>query len=377
MRTFTIVAAVAALAACRGAGPGKGEERAADRSAADAPPGELRLADPPELLKVAPVEATAESEVTAATGKVAFDEERVSRVASPVSGRVVELLAHPGDRVRKGQGLLVIASPDAQSAVADYVAAAADKAVADKNLERQRRLYADQAVPYKEVLQAESDATKAAAAHARAAGRLEVLGIDPRSGEARSSRFTLRAPIEGIVVERPAFPGMEVRPDSGAPLVTVADLTRLWVLADVYERDLGRVAVGQRATVRVAAEPGRTFSGKVTHVGELVDPATRTVKLRIEVANPALELKPEMFARVTLQGAAPGSAALTVPTSAVLSDGDASAVIVARGDGRFEKRTVELGGDRDGRVRVLSGLAMGERVVVDGALYLKAAIEDR
>jgi cobalt-zinc-cadmium efflux system membrane fusion protein len=376
MRTFTMAAALAALTACHG-GSGESGARAADQAPPPAPPGELRLTDPPEFLKVALVEATPESEVTAATGKVAFDEERVSRVASPVAGRVVDLLAHPGDRVRKGQGLLVIASPDAQSAVADYVAAAADKAVADKNLERQRRLFADQAVSYKEVLQAESDATKAAAAHARAAGRLEVLGIDPRSGRASSSRFMLRAPIDGIVVERPAFPGMEVRPDSGAPLVTVADLTRLWVLADVYERDLARVAVGQHATIRVAAEPGHTFTGKVSHVGELVDPATRTVKLRIEVANPALELKPEMFARVTLQGAVPGSSALTVPSSAVLSDGDASAVIVSRGDGRFEKRTIELGGDRDGRVRVLSGLVAGERVVVDGALFLKSAIEDR
>lgn len=341
------------------------------------PPGEVRLEPPPEFLRVAPVTEASEPFVTAATGRVAFDEERVSRVASPVSGRVVELLAHVGDRVRKGQGLLVIASPDAQSAVADQVAALADQAVAVRNLERQRRLFADQAVPYKEVLQAEGDATKAAAAVARADGRLEVLGIDPRSPEVRASRFVLRAPLEGVVVERPAFPGMEVRPDSGTPLVTVADLGRLWVVADVYERDVGRVAAGQAATVRLTAEPGHAFAARVQHVGELVDPATRTVKVRLEVKNPGLELKPEMFARVVIQGTASPTPTLTVPSAAVLSDGDASSVVVAQGEGRYAKRTIEVGGEQDGRVRVLSGLRAGEQVVVEGALLVKAEIEGR
>jgi len=363
--------ALLALACGRPAGPPPSPP------ASPAPPGEVRLEHPPDFVKVAPVEALAEAGSTAATGKVTFDDERVSRVASPVSGRVVELLAHPGDRVRQGQGLLVIASPDAQSAVADQVAALADEAVASRNLDRQRRLFRDQAVSQKDVLQAESDATKAAAALARAAGRLEVLGIDPRSPDARTSRFVLRAPLSGVVVERPAFPGMEVRPDSGTPLATVADLTRLWVMADVYERDLSRVARGQVATVRLASEPGRTYQGRVAHVGELVDPATRTVKVRIEVDNPRLELKPEMFARVVIQGATPDVPVLMVPASAVLSDGDASAVVVAAGEGRFVKRSVEVGGEQDGRVRILSGVQPGERVVVDGALYLKTEIEDR
>jgi len=165
-----------------------------------------------------------------------------------------------------------------------------------------------------------------------------------------------------------------VRADTGAPLVTVADLARLWVAADVYERDLALVAPGGKAEVRVAAYPGRTFEGKVTHVGETVDPQSHTVKVRIELVNPDLALKPEMFARVLLRGGT-GAAALTVPAQAILSDGDASAVIVALADGRFQKRTIESGPEQDGRVRVLSGIAPGDRVVVDGALYLKAAAD--
>lgn len=345
--------------------------------ASAATPGETTLDSVPDFVAVAPAATASEAGVTAATGKVAFDEERVSRVASPVSGRVVELLAHPGDHVRRGQPLLAIASPDAQSAAADFVAAQADRALAERNLDRLRRLYAEQAVPGKEVGQAESDATKAAAALTRAASRLEVLGIDPAAPNAGGARFLLRSPLEGVVVDRPAFPGMEVRPDSGTPLVTVADLTRLWVLADVYERDLARVATGQKAIVHVVSNPAKGWEGKVTHVGEVVDPSTRTVKLRVEVANPDLELKPEMFAQVTVKAPASATQELTVPASAILSDGEASAVVVEVAPRRYQKRAIEAGGEAGGRVHVLSGLVAGERVVVDGALYLKAAIDGR
>jgi cobalt-zinc-cadmium efflux system membrane fusion protein len=332
----------------------------------------VRLRQVPDFVKVAEVEVSSEGAPTDATARVTFDEGRVSRIGTPVSGRVLELRVQPGDRVRKGQPLLVIASPDAESAFADWIAARADAALAEKNLERQRRLLADQAVSQKEVQQAEGESTKARAARARALSRLEVLGISPDDPDGRPSRYLLRAPLDGVVVERPANPGMEVRADSGTPLVTVADLSRLWVLADVFERDVGAVVEGGRAEVRVAAWPGRVWEGKIAHVGDLVDPQSRTVKVRIEVQNPDQKLKPEMFARVTLRGA-PSAPSLAVPSQAVLSDGAASAVVVALGDGKFQRRTIEAGPERDGHVRVLSGLAPGERVVVDGAIYLSAA----
>lgn len=340
------------------------------------PPGPLLLQPPPPGLQVEAVRATPEGGVEA-TGRVAFDDSRVSRVASPLSGRVLELVARPGDRVRRGQALLVIASPDAEAAVADLTAAEADLHLAEKGLERARSLWDDQAIPRKELQQAEGDTVKARAAVARAHARLEVLGIDPAATGTGVTRFTLRSPIDGLVVERPALTGMEVRADTGTPLVTVADLRRLWVLADVYERDLGRVAVGQRAEVRLAAYPGEVFAGVVTHVGELVDPATRTVKIRVEVANEALRLKPEMFARVSLAAGPGARPVLTVPVEAVLSDGAASAVVVARGGGRFEKRTIEAGPEWDGRVQVLAGLQAGEEVVTSGGLFLKAQIDAR
>ncbi len=301
------------------------------------PPGELILPALPPYMKVAPVALSAQGAGAGATGRVTFDEERVSRVASPVSGRVVELLARPGDAVKKGQPLLAIASPDAEAALSDLTAAEADERLAQKSLDRARRLYDDQAIPHKDVLAAESDAVKAAAVLARVRTRIEVLGLAERRDAATRARFALRAPIAGVVVERPAQLGMEVRADSGTPLVTVADLSRLWVLADVYERDLG---------------------------------------LGIEVSNLQAQLKPEMFARVTLLGGRQ-AATLSVPEGAVLSDGQANAVIVAEGGGRFVKRLIEAGPEQEGRVRVLAGLREGEQVVVDGGLFLKAEIDSR
>jgi cobalt-zinc-cadmium efflux system membrane fusion protein len=357
---------------------GRGGVVEAPAKAAEPPsgPGETRLAAPPPFLKVAPVTESTEAGVAAATGRVTFNEDRVSRVGSPLNGRILELLVKPGDKVKKGQPLVVIASPDAQGAITDLIAAEADISVARKNLERNKRLYADQAVPQKDVLQAEGDFTKAAAAVDRARGKLEVLGIDPKQ---KTARFTLRAPIDGTCVERPATAGMEVRADAGAPLLTIADLASLWVLADVYERDLGQVATGQSATVRVPAYPTEAFTGKVSHVGDLVDPQTRTVKLRVVVDNKDGRLKPEMFAKVMLSAARVDGAPkiLSVPAEAVLSDGEASAVIVARESGRFQKRTIEVGAEQDGKVRILAGLSPGENVVVEGALFIKAEIDDR
>lgn len=370
-RPAALLASLAVTAAC------SREPRVPPSSLAPASaPGTLLLQPPPPHLQVEAVRTTPEGGVEA-TGRVAFDDARVSRVASPLSGRVLQLVARPGDRVRRGQALLLIASPDAEAAVADLTAAQADLQLAEKGLERARRLWQEQAIPRKDLQQAEGDAVKARAAVARAHARLDVLGIDPAASGAGVTRFTLRSPIDGLVVERPALTGMEVRADSGTPLVTVADLRRIWVLADVYERDLGRVAVGQQAEVRLAAYPGEVFTGEVTHVGELVDPATRTVKIRVEVANEALRLKPEMFARVSVAAGPEARTVLTVPVEAVLSDGAASAVVVAQEGGRFEKRTIEAGPESDGRVQVLAGLQPGERVVTSGALFLKAEIEAR
>jgi cobalt-zinc-cadmium efflux system membrane fusion protein len=343
---------------------------------AETPTGDLQL-DPSgrkiQYLKYAEAAVSGTALVSTATGKIAFDEDHTSRVGSPLSGRVDSLLVKPGDVVRKGQPLLTIVSPEVEAAISELQAADADLSLQKRTVERTRALFADQAVARKDVAQAESDLAKAGAARERARARLSLLGINP--GE-HTSRFTLRAPIAGTVVERQALPGAEVRGDAGTPLVTISELDRVWVFADVYERDLASVKAGQTGQVSVASYPGVSFPAQIEHVGEVEDPQTRTVKVRLAAANPDHKLKPEMFARVVLPLSGP-AAAVTVPGNAVLTDGDANVVIVSITDGKFAKRKVEVGSEVDGRLAVLSGLRPGERVVVEGALFVKAELENR
>jgi cobalt-zinc-cadmium efflux system membrane fusion protein len=318
-----------------------------------------------DYVKVAEATAVTTGETLAAAGKVGFDEDHTSRVGSPLSGRVEAILVKPGDTVTRGQPLVTIVSPEVQAALADARAAAADVHVQELNVERLRALHAEQAVAAKDVAQAESDLTKAQAAEARARSLLALLGIRP--GE-HTSRFTLRAPLAGTVVDRSVLPGTEVRSDGGAALLTISDLRRVWLTAAVHETDLASIRAGQAATVTVAAYPGQTFAARIEHVGEALDPETRTAKLRLVAENPGRALKPEMFARVALPVSQ--AARVRVPSSAVLTDGMASTVLVAMGNGRYARRVVELGPENDGQLTVLSGLRAGERVVVEGAQFV-------
>jgi cobalt-zinc-cadmium efflux system membrane fusion protein len=337
-------------------------------------PGEVdyRIDDPRlRFIKVAEVKKGTVNGITAATGNIAFDEDHTSHVGSPVSGRVEEILVKPGDRVKKGQALVTIASPDIETALGDARTAAADLALAERALERSAGLYAERAIAKKELVQAESDVVKARSNLERTRARLDLLGMKL---EDHTSRFTLRSPLPGVVVERTISPGAEVRSDGGTPLFTISDLGSLWAYADIYERDLASVHAGQQAEVRVISYGARAFPAFVAHVGEAVDAQTRTVKVRLTVDNPGGELKPEMFARITLQVDS-GPDVIVVPRNAVLSDGEASVVIADLGGNRFEKRKVEVGSEQDGLVRVMAGLIPGDHVVTDGALFVKAELE--
>jgi cobalt-zinc-cadmium efflux system membrane fusion protein len=184
----------------------------------------------------------------------------------------------------------------------------------------------------------------------------------------------LRAQIPGIVVERNVLVGQEVRADQATPLLTISSLDSVWVLADAYEQDLGMVAEGDPVTIRVPAYPGETFAGKVQHIGEVVDPATRTVKARCVAANPGHRLKPEMFAKVDVQNTS-GHKFITVPAKAILNEGDKTLVIVATEGNVFRARRVDVGPESDGHVRILGGLTPGEKVVTEGAIFMKREIE--
>jgi cobalt-zinc-cadmium efflux system membrane fusion protein len=304
------------------------------------------------------------------TGKISFDEDHTQRVASPVDGRVVALLVKPGDHVTAGQPLVELSSPQVAQFESDAQKARYDHSVAEKARDRAHKLAAEHAISDREVAQVEADERKARSEVARTEEQLKSLGINPT---APNTRVALRARVSGTVVERNVLLGQEVRADATDPLLTITSLDNVWVLADVYEPDLRVAVAGIELSIRVPAYPGQSFKGVITYVGDVVDPITRTIKVRGRVPNPDGRLKPEMFARVDLLDAG-GRKALTLPAKAVLTEGAKVKVVVAR-DGSYCVRTVETGNEEDGHLRIFKGLEPGEVVATDGALFLKQEIE--
>jgi membrane fusion protein, heavy metal efflux system len=311
-------------------------------------------------------------------GRIAFDDSRVAHVFAPASGRIVRLIAAPGQRVRRGDPLLEIDSPDVAAALSDLQKADADLAAAAQELRRQEELVEAHAAARRELEQARSAWERARAERARAARR---AGLFERGGAGAARQFFLRAPIDGEVIARAANPGTDVQGQlSGgtAPeLFTIGSIDSVWVLADVYEADLSQVKPGQRLQVKVIAYPDRTFPGQVEWIAAALDPVTRTARLRSTLPNPARELLPEMYATVSIE--TPPRKALVVPRSAVLHVGDERVVFVQAGNTeagllRFQRRRVVLDeGDGD-QVPVRSGLQPGEAVVVSGALLLSGML---
>jgi cobalt-zinc-cadmium efflux system membrane fusion protein len=302
-------------------------------------------------------------------GRVAFNEDVTARVSSPISGRVVSLAAQTGDAVKAGGTLAILDSPDLAAAVADLRKAQADEARKKPALERARSLYEAGVFARKDLEAAEADDRQARAETERAAMRLRNLA--PGGGE--DGRYEVRAPIAGTVADRQLNPGMEVRPDLPNPLFIVTNPARLWVVIDLPERDLSKVAPGQPVSVQVDAWPDECFPGRIEKIGEVVDPATRRVQVRCSLANPEHRLKPEMYARVTLL-ADENRTAVRLPNTALVTEGLYSYVFVEQNPGVFKRRRVQLAvQDRDYSY-VASGVEPGERVVVAGAVLLNSEL---
>jgi len=170
--------------------------------------------------------------------------------------------------------------------------------------------------------------------------------------------------------------GQEVRADQATPLLTISSLDTVWVLADAYEQDLGLIAEGDPVSIQVPAYPGEKFAGRVGHIGEVVDPATRTVKIRCIVPSKDHRLKPEMFAKIDISDNGRRKV-MSIASKAVLADGDKTYVIVATEGNVFRIRRIDVGPDVDGRIRVLGGLSPGEKIVTEGAIFMKREIENQ
>jgi len=287
---------------------------------------------------------------------------------------VMQVLAQPGDRVKKGTALASIHSPDVGQAVADLARSQADLQVSEQEERRQKELFEARAGSRRDLETAVAAAARARAEFARADEKARLLRSE---GLQVTQSAEIRSPIDGEVISRNINPGMEVQGQysggQAVELFTVGELSAVWILADVFAIDVPRLAVGAPARASLPAFPGRTFDGTVDWISGALDPATRTARVRIKLANPDRALKPEMLGTVEMAGRSRDS--LAVPRSAVLRLGENRFVFVADGkapDGRarFVRRIVDVDDDGGDVVAVTRGLESGERVVTEGAILL-------
>jgi membrane fusion protein, heavy metal efflux system len=322
-------------------------------------------------IHVEPVMSDAGRRELTATGKVQFNEDRTVRILAPLPGQVLDLQLHVGDSIQKDQLLFSIKSREVASLVTDYLESQRDLDLAQKTYNMNKDLFEHQAASRISFQQAESDLAKANAHVARGEEALRVLGIDPKEAAKDGglrSLIPVRSPMAGTLIERNLTPGQFVQADSTA-LLTIADLSTVWVLVDVFERDIHLVRVGQKVQAVAAAYPDRRFTASIERIGDKVDPDSRTLKVRLLVSNPNGLLKPEMFVTASLELGV-GGAALSVPATAVFTQDGKSYVFAAIGDRRFERRLIAAAPDAEGRLRVTSGLRAGDKVVTNGAMLL-------
>lgn len=309
------------------------------------------------------------------SAEIVSDPDRRADVGPRIEARVVAFRVKVGDHVERGSPLVVLESAEVGKARADYAAALARAEVARRAHEREQALLASKVTSQREAEAASAERKIAEAELAAARTRLATFGVsDPDAALADPSQVVLRSPIRGSVVARNGHVGRAFQPAES--LVEVIDLDELWLLADVYERDLRLVRPGQPVQVEARAYPGEVFRGRASHVSQTLDEKTRTVKVRVVLANPKHVLKPGMFATARIEGA-PATGArrmLAVPWSAVQEVGGRQTVFVREGDHAFELRRV-LTGERAGDlVEVLNGLAVGDVVVAEGSFLLKGEL---
>lgn len=329
-------------------------------------------ADAPQLLflQIQPVAIFPEPLVDALNARISYDDNHTARVFSPLAGRVVKISAESGSQVKAGDPLLVLDSPDFAVAEADSAKASADQLRKKESWERARQLYEVKGIARKDVESAEADWHQAEAEAQRARARMKNLNT---TTSAADGQFVLRAPISGVITERQVSAGSEVRPDAASPLFVITDPHHLWVQVDLPERQLDKIQVGRAVAIEVDAYPETAFMGKVVVIGGALDPVSRRIQVRCEVENPALKLKPEMFARVTpIANSKTGLP--RVPNTALVTQGLYSFIFVENSPGVLQRRRVTLGMQGSQYTYISEGLHAGERVVSSGALLLNSEL---
>lgn len=336
-------------------------------------------------IKVEPASSQPLNETVVVTATIQPDQDLVARVAPRIEGRITSATAKLGDRVQAGQRLAVLDSVEVGEAHAAWVQAQSELRIAEADFKRAEQLDADEIIPRKDFLRARADRDKAAAALRASADKLRLLGGNPNASGGGVSSFAVTAPFSGSVIQKKATRGDLASPSEA--MFTIADLSRVWIIADLPEAALAKVRTGAKARVSVPAYVGETFDGHVSYIGAALNRDTHTVAARIEVANADGRLKPEMFASATIevgrrkggQGDKGGNANEALQAGSVISVPDEAIVLMQSQPtvfvlehGAYEPRTVEPGERAGGRTAIKSGIEPGEQVVTAGTYTLKA-----
>jgi cobalt-zinc-cadmium efflux system membrane fusion protein len=333
----------------------------------------LYTVEHPELFKLAKVETQSLPTTLNANGTVTPDVNSTIHVTSQGSGRVVELKVRLGDSVKKGDEMLSIHSVDLSGAFSDYQKAVADEHLSQKGLDRAQLLYSHGALAEKDLQQADDTEEKAKLDVQSAEQHVRLLGGDPAHP---GSLIVLRAPVSGTIVEQniSGFEGIKSL-DNSPNLFTVADLSRVWVVCDVYENDLGDVHVGDTADIRLNAYPDKTYRGKVADISRVLDPATRSAKVRIILANRDGSLRPGMFAVATFRSRK-SQAQTVVPSTAVLRLQDKDWVFLKEAPQQFRRVEVHARGkSADGLQQIQDGLSPGKEIVANALEFSSTVAE--
>jgi cobalt-zinc-cadmium efflux system membrane fusion protein len=355
---------------------GEHEEHGHEKTAVVHLTKEAQKASGIEILTASLVPFSAPIEATAA---IELDGDRVAKISGRTSGRLVKITASQGDAVKTGQALAWFDSPELGQAWAEYAKAKGRTDLARKNLEREETLFSKKISPEKDVIRARQELAEAEADLSFAHERFHLLGVDIEQFEKKQAGdqhplIGVTSPISGSVIERTATQGEVVNPDK--TLFTVADLSKLWVIIDIYEKDLGRVKKGTAVKVSTTAYAEKSFRGYISYLGEVMDEKTRTVKARVEVENANRLLKPGMFATVTIDAkGAQTEKAVMLPEEAVFLDSSRNYVFIQTAPEKFEMREIAVGRTLGKRLEVTGGLKEGELVAVKGAFILKSELK--
>jgi cobalt-zinc-cadmium efflux system membrane fusion protein len=391
---LSVTSCAGLLAGCGQSGdarPTPVEQSRSVASSAAQPQGMPLVIVPPDSprfkqLRIEPVrQQTFPTDEVVAPARVTINPNRISRVLPPVQGRILKVLVKLGDSVTEGQPLVTMDSPDADAAISTYLQtdatlrqAKVTLAKAETDLQRARNLLQYQAISEKDALAAQNDVATARAAletveaaRVQALRKLALLGLKPTDLQ---QALVVAAPIAGVVTDIAVTPGdyraaVSSAADVTTPLMSIADLSTVWVSSDVPEPFMRLIRIGESVEITFVAYPGETFAGRVARVGSTLDAQTRTLRVHVDLPNQQRRFVPEMFG--TIRYAGPPRAMPVVPAAAIVQEYGRSEVFVERGPGQFERRMVTTGVRTGDRVAITSGLDVNSRVVVDGAILLR------